>query len=241
MSRLNDIVQKIEQKCPNDWWIMADKKHVQEDHRFNPQYKKIKIEYNKALDCLDPESFSILKNKICMNFKGEKEQKSDGRGKHQMFDLMNEAFAYEFLLNRRAENVTFLQEKNKNKKPDIKFEQCGSVGYCEVKTIHISDKQLEFYKNQESIDNLIAYERLNEQFFKKLSNTLSTAQNQLKSTNRIDHFFIYLIIHFDDFTLEFYQTHEKQIIDFFEQNHPDIEIYVRVGIFEDRKIHHAPI
>lgn len=241
MSRFNDIIQKIEQRCPNDWWITATKKHVQEDHPFDPRYKEIISKYNKALDCLDSESFSILKNKICMNFRGEKEQISGGRGKHQMFDLMNEAFAYEFLLNRGARNVRFLQEKNENKTPDIKFERCGSVGYCEVKTIHISDKQLKFYKNQINSDPFIAYGRLNEQFFKKLSNTLDTAQNQLKSTNRVDHFFIYLIIHFDDPFLDFYQTYEKQIIVFFEQNHPDIEIYVRVGIFEDRKIHHAPI
>ena len=245
MARFDKIIQKIEQKCPNDWWIMSFKKKAREDHPCYQLYKKTIREYNKALDCLDSQSFSILSDKVLSEFKCEAVQNEDGRGKQLSFDLMNEAFAYKYLQNRVVNNLCFVEEnkgtgKNQPKTPDIRFEEKGRVGYCEVKTINRSDKDKKRYDGK--VFSGSEY-NLNDGFFNKIRTALDTAKSQVKTPSDSEFGIVYLIINFDDFTLEDHTTYKEQLHVFFQQSYPDIEIHALIpgGDFHALyEIHHTP-
>ena len=245
MARFNTIIQKIEQKCPNDWWIMSFKKKAREDHPCYQLYKKTIREYNKALNCLDPRSFSILSDKVLSEFKCEAVQNEDGRGKQLSFDLMNEAFAYKYLQSRVVNNLCFVEENrdmanNQSETPDIRFEEKGRVGYCEVKTINRPDKDKK--RDECKVFSGSEYDP-KDGFFNTLRDALDTAKSQVKTPSDSEFGIVYLIINFDDFTLEDHTTYKEQLHVFFQQSYPDIEIHALIpggGFHALYEIHHTP-
>lgn len=240
MSRFNEIVKEIEQLHPNDWWSKAYRKKVPG----NPIFEHIVSVYDKALDCLDPESFSILKDKVLSDINCEVVRNDDGRGRQLLFDKLNEAFAYKYLQNRGVNNLCFFEEinervRNQSKTPDIRFEENGQVGYCEVKTINRSDKDIKRYKNHEQFSGS-EYD-LNDGFFNKLCDALDTAISQVKTPSDSELGIAYLIIIFDDFTLIDYPKYKEQLLIFFQQSYPDIEIHALIPGWSFRvlnEIHH---
>jgi len=89
--------------------------------------------YSLALNCLDEKSWERLKRKAEEMFKENRSR----RGKQAFFNILNETFAYQYLITLGNTNVTLLSERKKHKTPDISY---GSevIQYCEVKTIIIS-------------------------------------------------------------------------------------------------------
>ncbi len=244
MSRFNEVVKELEQRYPNDWWIMAFQKKAKEDH---PLYKKTISEYNKALNCLDPESFSILRDKVLSEFKCEAVRNDNGRGRQLLFDKLNEAFAYKYLQNKGVNNLCFVEENNEKVKnqpetPDIRFEEKGRVGYCEVKTINRSDKDKKRYKNCESFSG--SEYNLNDGFFNKLRHALDKAKSQVKNPSDSEFGIAYLIINFDDPILTNYKTYKEQLLAFFQQSYPDIEVHTLApggNFFALYEIHYTPV
>ena len=134
-------------QSPDDWWITAlNVIRDNEDDIFSDQLKI----YSDSLDLLDEESWEIIRDKAATSFS----QTIKRRGKQPFFNLLNEALAYEYLVEANCENVSLVKEHGKGKVPDIRFSKDGSDYYCEVKTIGTSEEELDRAEKEEIFDNL---------------------------------------------------------------------------------------
>ena len=135
MERILELIQAVREKYPNDDFFISIEQKLKDnvDH-----VKKYYDEYNKALMTLDDESWSILKIKAIKNsFNSRKGQRKQG-----FFNHLNEAFAYQYLVTIGCTNTKVLAETNVKKTPDISYEKQGEKQYCEVKSIGISDDEV---------------------------------------------------------------------------------------------------
>ncbi|WP_316674927.1 hypothetical protein [uncultured Tolumonas sp.] len=227
MTFLSELIKSIEDENPDDWWINSRKESI----KLFPELENELNVHEKALEVMDNDSKKIMFEKAKLAFSSN----HNSRGKHQFFDTLNEALAYEYLINTGFHNVHLLQEVKKHKMPDIKF-TCNGIDYfCEVKTIGASDNELKLQQTSEVFNSSI-YKELNENFFNKLQNTISIASDQISkhSENGI----IYIIINFDDFTLTHYETYQEQISKYLTKTFPSLSITLRIGIDKHYQMSH---
>lgn len=218
MSNFNELIKSIEHEHPNDWWVNRRKESL----KFFPELEKEFAPYESSLKILDNESLTILSEKSKLAFSSDHRY----RGKHQFFDTLNEALAYEYLVDTGFENVRFLREDKKHKTPDISFFYKDTNHFCEVKTIGISDKEIELQQSDKAF-NCSIYIKLNDSFFEKLHKTIANANHQILS--RSSSGIIYIIIDFDDFTLTHYATYQEQLREYLIQAFPSLIITLRIG------------
>jgi len=194
------------------------------------QLRSIRM-YDKVLDVLDESSWSILKHKAKQSFLSG----TGDRGKQEFFNQLNEAFAYRHLLQRGYSSVAFMPEDNKQKTPDLQFTQGDFQRFCEVKTLSISNEEIDRMKRDETFDSSIYIQLPDALLQNKLYNVLTRATKQIQSQGTG---FVYLIVYFDDFTLRHYTNYKRQLIDFLEIEFPALEVYIKIGIQSRKHIHH---
>ena len=195
-------------------------------------HRSILQTYNRALSTLDKPSWELLKCKATANFSGT----SSRRGKNSFFSHLNEAFAYRYLHQRGCELIAFIPEVTNGKSPDLSFMENGTMRVCEVKTIEISDEDIDRTVCGDTFDASV-YKALTLPFiYDKLDKTLSRAVDQIRSR---EIGLVYLIVNFDDFTLRHYQTYRCQLLKFLSLKYPTLEVYIKVGIQSRKRIHHV--
>ena len=228
MPRFHELVEELEKQFPTDWWIASRREsaRILDENSF-PQIAV----YDHALCTLDDDSWAILSEKAREVFS---EPRND-RGKHQFFNLLNEALAYEHLILEGFNSVRLLRANSRNKSPDICYRTDSEIRYCEVKTIGVSDEELARTKSDEAFSSAI-YSSLNHKFFAKLCSTISTAKKQIEAVKGNGS--VYLIIYFDDFAFDHYETYKNQITEFLASAFSTQEVIVRVNIANARYIFH---
>ncbi len=159
--------------------------------------------YDRAFQCLDPESWQELSKKAVCHFLHHR----NGQLKQGFFNQLNEAFAYRFLVRRGYTGVRILPETGQ-RQPDLIFWNRCRHDYCEVKTIGISDQEISRRSTPQVCDGSIYYD-LTPEFLKKLDSTMTNALNQIRSQNASG--LVYLIVNFDDFTLGYYERYRRQL------------------------------
>lgn len=219
MVRFKQLIDELEVLFPDDWWIASWRESAQ---LFPEGFPEIQV-YQKAISTLDEESWIVLSERSCLAFN----EPRTSRGKNHFFNLLNEALAYEFLTESGFSNVRFLKADKKTKRPDISFDLNGAEQYCEVKTIGISDVELARFASEEVFDTSI-YLELTQSFLEKLRSVIKVAETQLEAAS--GHGLIYLVIHFDDFALDYFKTYQCQIEEFLAKEYPCRAIIVRVGL-----------
>jgi hypothetical protein len=223
MRRIYEILGELRNRYPNDDFFC----NFEESCLISPEKKFYNNLYNKALMVLDDSSWHILKNKALEHYRNHR----NGQMKQGFFNQLNEAFAYRYLVGRGFNDVCFIKEGN-GKSPDIMFTVNNIQSYCEVKTLSISDDEITRRGRGTAFDCEV-YVRLNEQFFKKFSEAIETAREQIKAygTNGL----IYILIKFDDFTLDYYQNYRKQLISF-SKKHGFNNLFIKIGLRGNRRI-----
>jgi hypothetical protein len=209
MKRISELIEETNRRYPNDNFFL----NFNDSLRTTPNKEKYYRVYNEALMVLDDESWQILKEKALRHFLDHRE----GQRKQGFFNILNEAFAYRYLVSKGYENVR-CREDTRVPSPDIEFIVNNKKRCCEVKTSNISDDEID---RREKIgvvyDTYKEYGNLNELFFaNKLPSIINKAEKQLN--NFINNNFIFIIIIFDDFTLEFKQTYKERLISFLNEN-----------------------
>jgi hypothetical protein len=229
MPRFYELVGELEKRFPTDWWIVSRREsaRILDENSF-PQ---IAI-YDRALCALDDDSWTILSERAIEVFS---EPKRD-RGKSQFFNLLNEALAYEYLILNGFNSVRLLRANSKNKSPDICCSRDFETRYCEVKTIGVSGEELARIRSEEVFSSAV-YSLLGHQFFEKLRSTICAAKEQMDAVK--GNGIVYLIVHFDDFALDHYDTYKNQITEFLALDFPGQEVVVRVNIDDPRYIFHC--
>ncbi|WP_223521228.1 hypothetical protein [Pseudomonas sp. GL-B-19] len=228
MPGFNELIAEIEKKHPDDWWI---KSRRETESLFPDSFPQVHI-YENALRILDSDSWLVLSEKSHLEFPGPR----GDRGKYQFFNLLNEALAYEYLIAQELHNIRLMRTVPKKKTPDISYEANGVARYCEVKTINVSQDELDKTSAKESFDGSIYY-KLTPQFLNKLDSTIQIAVEQIQSFSPSG--LVYVIVNFDDFSLDHYDTYQRQISEFLARSFPALEIIVRVGVLGTHYIRHG--
>ena len=104
-----------------------------------------------------------------------------GRGWPQLFDILNEARAYNYLKSLGCTNLRFIprsHEKNE-KSADLERSLPLHCVWCEVETINISDEEIAFRTAPPKARSLPI--TITAGFLKKLRATVETAKQQLSA------------------------------------------------------------
>lgn len=213
MKRMNELIKKIEEK-DNFFYEFIESCDV------NPHRFSFYEELNSVFSSLEENSWEKLKNKAIKSYL---DHRSDIREefkevviKQGFFNILNEAYAYKYLKEKRSINIEFLDERKNKKTPDLKFMHENKVYFCEVKTLAVSLTQLERQKNKEGYDCSI-HGQLGDSFFDKMEKTIKTARKQIKGGAENHRGLIYLLINFDDITLDYFARYKEQIDRFLSQ------------------------
>jgi len=183
--------------------------------------------YYIALSTLDDESWAILKNKALRHYLDHRK----GQKKQGFFHQLNEAFAYRHLVKQGFHNVRFLKE-GKRKTPDIIYTDRGVQNYCEVKSLGISDKEID-RRNSITWYDASVYFDLGDGFANKLRNAVRGAKQQILSAGTQG--MVYVVVEIDDFTLRHYKSYRKELIGVL-LNLGIGGVFIKLGLRGNRKI-----
>jgi len=190
----------------NSFWKNLD------ENLQNPVKRIRYCPYEYALQSLDSAAWEFLKNKLAKPL--TKWDEKHGRGQQQLIDILNEALAYLFLKREiGCPDIQFIPESEINgiETPDLEGRLGNIKVICEVKTINISDDEA-LTRREMSLSFRLRCDQpsrvLGEAFFKKLSDKLAKAKNQIQacdSSNEARHI-VYIIPNFDDM----WETHKEK-------------------------------
>ncbi|QBC45490.1 hypothetical protein [Iodobacter fluviatilis] len=227
MHGFNQLVEDLEKAFPDDWWISSRRKSNLTTPNAYPQVQV----YENALRKLDQESWLLMSQNAHEAFS----QPRGIRGKNNFFSLLNEALAYEYLINEGFKNVRLVPAGKNKKSPDISYEDNGLLRYCEVKTICESDEELTRRRSGEAYSSSI-YCKLSEQYLGKFDSTIEKAAKQIQAV--LSTGLVYLIVNFDDLVLDNYETYRCQLAERLREKFPSQEILIRVGVSSPLYIQH---
>lgn len=247
MQRVFELIEKVSQREKYDGFFDSIQEFLKEDPQC--QYEA----YEKAFVSLDKISWNILSEKAISHYFDHR----PGQLKQGFFNQLNEAFAYQFLVWQKYQNVQIIYEDKSTKTPDIAYEINGHKFYCEVKTISISEKEIqkwqestkysndeiEYYQDDKGVkvkgvNDGIEYEELSKGFLIQLWNIVCEAFHmQIKSQNENKgEGIVFIIVNFDDRALTHYERYKEQIMEVLYR-HPVPEIYIKVHLTANKWIH----
>ena len=227
MRHIRELVALAKAAHPNDRFFA----NLEQTLRFPSDARAQYRAYERALCLLDAESWADLRAKAMAHFKDHRR----GQLKQGFFNQLNEAFAYQHLVRRGFRKVRALREVGKTQ-PDIEYADRDEKHFCEVKTIGISEEQIARWDAKQAFRSSV-YHELSAGFVGKLQSTLDLADKQIKA--RGTRGLIYLLVLFDDFTLQNYKKYRKQICHCIFA-HSAENIYVKVGLLGRRYIEKHP-
>lgn len=222
MSRFQELVALIRAKHPCDsFFANYDQKLTL------PQLGDDYRAYERALHFLDLESWTELRTKALNHFMDHRQ----GQLKQGFFNQLNDVFAYRHLVRRGYGHVRVLRESGKTQ-PDLEYFDRSERLFCEVKTLGVSNEEIARRDVPQRFRSSIYYE-LNENFLCKLRSTLDVAQSQVGANRGSG--MVYLVMLFDDFTLEHYDKYRKQVQSCI-QAHTAKNVYVKIGLCGQRYV-----
>lgn len=223
MKRVREIIADIRNRYPTDDFFSD----FEETYRISVSKRKAYQAYGRVLNKLDTQSWQTLKEKALNHFKNHRnEQKKQG-----FFNQLNEAFAYSYLINQSCENVNFLKEDG-NKNPDLEYVFKNSKGYCEVKSLGISDDEINRRGSLSAINGEVYYS-LTDGFLNKFHQAICTAWEQINSLGKEG--LVYVIVNFDDIALDHYKNYRQQLISYCKQNEIR-SVFIKIGYLGKKRI-----
>jgi hypothetical protein len=234
MKRIRELIEEIKRRYPGDNFFA----NFETNDPIYQANKKEYLAYNRALMALDNESWNVLREKAVAKFHSNQRE---GQKKQGFFNILNEAFAYKYLTKKGFTNVSFVKEengKNAPKKPDLIFNIKDTQAYCEVKTLGISNDEI---SRRQKIKKFgwapVPYHdwvNLSNEFLEtKFSNPIEIAQQQMGALGNNN--LIYIIIRFDDSSLNYYPNYRRKLIKFCkEQKYHNL--FIKIGILGNKRI-----
>lgn len=171
--------------------------------------KDLYLRSERDLQALDDKAWEHLKGEALPRLTARDKK---GRGWQQLFDILNEARAYNYLKLLGCTNLHFIPRSDK-KTPDLEGSRALDRVLCEVKTINISDEEVNFRTGRKKVRS--GQITLPTEFLKKLRTTVECAKQQLLAFDdeRAAVHYVYLNLCFDDLLAEFKEAYFKQIDD----------------------------
>jgi hypothetical protein len=172
-----------------------------------PDAKDFYLRQERVLQELDDEAWEHLKGEALPRLTARDKK---GRGWPQLFDILNEARAYNYLISGGCANLRFIPRSHE-RTPDLEGSLALDRVLCEVKTINISDEEVDFRTGR--VKARSGQITLPPEFLKKLRTTVECAEQQLLAfdVGRAAIHFVYLYIWFDDGEAILKEAYFKQI------------------------------
>jgi len=194
MTRVQKLISAARAAYPQDQFFQGFEESCRK-HKYKRQHYRT---YEDVLRLLDPQSWQVLKTKAVRHFIDHR----DGQMKQGFFNQLNDAFAYRYLLQRSYTDVTILPE-GKRSTPDLRYFDAGVVKHCEVKTLGISDDEIQRRRSAKTRDARLDI-KLTDGFLEKVTGAINSARRQV--TGHSPEGLVYLIVLWDDFTTEILGT-----------------------------------
>ena len=197
-----------------------------DDKLTSPQKRKFFVALEQELQGLDAEAWEFLKGEALPRLK----TRHPTRGWQQLFDTLNEAKGYNYLVSVGCKDVKFIPraKTNNSQTPDLRGVLNSTSVLCEVKTINVSEDEA----NRFATGGVATIRRdLETSFFNKLSCVVCTASSQLLAfdnslrSRRI----VYVVFKFDDRLHEYADEYQRQIETYIaEASLPDVEVVLEI-------------
>jgi hypothetical protein len=179
-----------------------------DDKLSNPYKRKFFVAMECELQGLDAEAWAFLKSEALPRLSAP----HPARRWHQLFDTLNEAKGYNHLVSIGCKNIRFIPRAKTNKvqTPDLLGFLGAAIVLCEVKTINVSDDEVERFATG-GVGTTLPY--LEKEFFDKLSSVIRTAASQLLAFDKgsADRRIVYVVFNFDDRFHECADAYREQI------------------------------
>jgi len=172
LPRLYELRDLIADPTSSDAYFQNFDRHVQDSNHVREIYER----WEKDLQGLGDSAWEFLKSEASP-YLVRKDR--GGRGWQQLFDILNQAHAYNYLKAIGASNVCFIPRANRpsGRTPDLEGLLGSGRVLCEVKSINISQKEArarsEFTVRK--IEN-----HLDDGFLRKLRSDITEAKGQLQ-------------------------------------------------------------
>jgi hypothetical protein len=175
---------------------------------------------------LDAEAWELLKGEALPRMKAQ----HPTRKWQQLFDTLNEAKRYNYLVRIGCTDIKFIPRATTDKvqTPDLRGFLGATPVLCEVKTINVSDDEANRLATG-GVGTTLRY--LERPFFNKVSSTIRTAATQLLAFDRdlSSRRIAYVVFNFDDRIHEYADEYQKQIEAFLPGVPlPDVEIVLEI-------------
>lgn len=227
MRHIRELITLVKAAHPGDNFFA----NVEQTLKIVPEARADYRAYERALSILDSESWIVLRDKAIAHFTDHR----IGQRKQGFFNQLNDAFAYQYLVRRGYGHVRILREVGKTQ-PDIEYMDGAEKRFCEVKTIGISD-QVIARRAKVQVASSSIYWDLSSGFLNKLKSTLTAADRQIQA--RRGKGLIFLLMYFDDFTLDYYERYRNPISACL-QAHTAENIYIKIGLRGRKYIRKTP-
>jgi len=146
------------------------------------------------------------------------------RGWAQLFNLLNQANAYNYLVRIGCKDVTFIPRSPRRRTPDLMARLESGKILCEVKTINISEDEANARASYSA--RTIAL-NLDDKFFNKLRADCEQASQQMSAYCTDDDVkrIVYFVINFDDLSHGYIDNYSKQFKEYIaEHSLPNLEV-----------------
>jgi hypothetical protein len=183
--------------------------------------QRVWVARERELQGLDDVAWAFLKDEA-QPYLMQRDRK--GRGWQQLFNILNQASAYNFLRQQiRCANVRFVPRDPSTETPDLEGTADGRLILCEVKTIAVSEDEIN--ARREGTGSYTG-PGLGEGFFAKLLSDVSKARNQMEAYggDSITRKIAYIVVDFDDALGEYKDAHYSQIDEFLAHRDLPIEV-----------------
>jgi len=215
LPRLYELRDTISEPAPAGAYFQSLDESLAETPQKLKQYRDIEAD----LQALDQAAWRDMK--AAVKFKLEK--RLPLRGWEQIFDTLNEAKGYAYLVKTGCIDIRFVPRSEK-RTPDLEASASGRRVLCEVKTINVSDQEARRFA-ESAVSEVVS--QLPEGFFNKVEGALNEAAAQMLAycsdagTRRI----AYVVVNYDDRSHEYEERYRKQLASFLaKRKPPDIEV-----------------
>jgi hypothetical protein len=212
MPRIYELRDLIDDPASPDAYFQNFEENVRE----SPHHvQEVYLRRERELQGLDPDSWKSLKSEASPYLI----RKDPSRGWQQLFDILNQARAYNFLKTIGCSKIRFVPRADKQalRTPDLEAFFGPDRVLCEVKTINIS--QEEVHARTSFTARPIGI-RLSDGFFRKLRSDIMDAKKQMQDydlTGTARHF-VYINPCFDDFLAQCKEEYFGEIDQYLSEN-----------------------
>lgn len=169
--------------------------------------KEVYLRWERVLQGLDDQAWEHLKKEAAPHLASRDKK---GRGWQQLFDILNEARAYNYLRSIGCTRVRFIP-RSRERSPDLEGAHASDRVLCEVKTINTSDEEIAARRGPPKARSLPI--NVTPGFLKKLRSTVEAAKQQMLDydPNGGAVHLVYLNVLFDDFFAERKEAYFQQM------------------------------